>query len=593
MGQGFFRHRTGRIGASVSGSVCRSNPVQPSQSLIKQICYPSFFQATSKAILHGCKYEATAIAIYEKHMQSHHKNFKVIKCGLFVNKEFSFLHATPDFLTYYDCCGEGCGEMKYPISIENLDFENYAKKDCSCLELVHGRFRLKRSHIYYDQVQQQLFTCNKPHNDFVVCAFDSNGNSSFVIERSHPDNAHWQTALQKLTTFWRICILPEILGRWYTRKCHLEVVLPADSGICYCRSTDQENTVTCSNNDCPFAKFHSSCLAITGPLPRKRYCPHCRRLPKFKKARAKPRPVQAKGKERNSAGNNEAMAMVKLCICQSKPQQTDRLLPCNNVNCKEGKYFHLNCLGYRRMPSNSKTTWVCYGCKTNKVPVSLVNTEQKISNSETGTATTCTFQQCNTTDRSDTGLNTFTDDECEITGKFDVESERLKEFKRLDENDFSTILSPEGWLDCTIIQNAHVKLKQVNPLIEGFQRPTLGPVRNFVQILHTGNHHWVCVTSIGCQPGIVNLYDSLFHEVVETEVEEQVKSLLPENFVGITNVPVQQQLNGSDCGVFAIAFATCLVYGIKPEGVTFDIPKMRPHLLHCLNAHLITPFPTF
>ena len=112
------------------------------------------------------------------------------------------------------------------------------------------------------------------------------------------------------------------------------------------------------------------------------------------------------------------------------------------------------------MPSNSKTTWVCYGCKTNKVPVSLVNTEQKISNSETGTATTCTFQQCNTTDRSDTGLNTFNDDECEITGKFDVESERLKEFKRLDENDFSTILSPEGWLDCTIIQNAHVKLKQ-------------------------------------------------------------------------------------------------------------------------------------
>ena len=213
--------------------------------------------------------------LYMKNTCSHHKNFKVIKCGLFVNKEFPFLHATPDFLTYCDCCGEGCGEMKSPISIENLDFENYAKKDCLCLELVHGRFRLKRSHIYYDLVQQQLFTCNKPHNDFVVCAFDSNGNASFVIERIHPDNAHWQTALQKLTTFWRICILPEILGRWYTRKCHLEVVLPADGGICYCRSTDQENTVTCSNNDCAYAKFHSSCLAITGPLPKTWYCPHC------------------------------------------------------------------------------------------------------------------------------------------------------------------------------------------------------------------------------------------------------------------------------------------------------------------------------
>ena len=54
-------------------------------------------------------------------------------------------------------------------------------------------------------------------------------------------------------------------------------------------------------------------------------------------------------------------------------------------------------------------------------------------------------------------------------------------------------------------------------------------------------------------------------------------NLLGPNFKGIVQIPVQQQKNGSDCGVFAIAFATCLVYGRNPCTITFDIPKMHLH----------------
>ena len=71
-----------------------------------------------------------------------------------------------------------------------------------------------------------------------------------------------------------------------------------------------------------------------------------------------------------------------------------------------------------------------------------------------------------------------------------------------------------------------------------------------MQILHTGNHHWVCTSSVGCFPSIVNLYDSLFHDIIVDEVEEQVTNLMADKFVGINIVPVQQQRNGSDCGVF-------------------------------------------
>lgn len=46
-------------------------------------------------------------------------------------------------------------------------------------------------------------------------------------------------------------------------------------------------------------------------------------------------------------------------------------------------------------------------------------------------------------------------------------------------------------------------------------------------------------------------------------------------------------------GIFAIAFSTCIVYGLDPRDMTFDIPRMCPHLSQCLKDGIITPFPTY
>jgi len=107
---------------------------QPSQSLIKSICYPHLFKLNTKAIQHGCKYEDYAIRAYEAHVKKTHINSQLTRSGLFINKEHPFLHATPDFLTLCDCCGLGCGEAKCPISIQEGDFEKYAEEKSSCLE---------------------------------------------------------------------------------------------------------------------------------------------------------------------------------------------------------------------------------------------------------------------------------------------------------------------------------------------------------------------------------------------------------------------------------------------------------------------------
>ena len=90
----------------------------------------------------------------------------------------------------------------------------------------------------------------------------------------------------------------------------------------------------------------------------------------------------------------------------------------------------------------------------------------------------------------------------------------------------------------------------------------------------------------------MNLYDSLFYDVILDDLEQQVRNLIGEEFKAISVVPVQQQSNGSDCGVFAIAFAaTVLVYNLDKNIAEFNVHQMRIHLSTCLKNGLITPFP--
>ena len=89
---GFFARRAGRISASLSGAVCHTNPVQPSQSLIKSIYYPHLFKINTKAVTYGCKHEDDAIKAYEEIMAMTHTDFKISKCGLVINQEYPWIH---------------------------------------------------------------------------------------------------------------------------------------------------------------------------------------------------------------------------------------------------------------------------------------------------------------------------------------------------------------------------------------------------------------------------------------------------------------------------------------------------------------------
>ena len=92
------------------------------------------------------------------------------------------------------------------------------------------------------------------------------------------------SVMKKLETFWRICILPEMLGRWYTRRCDLYESKLDDNAICFCRGQLKDHILSCTNVNCPYGQFHTKCLSLDNVImPKQWYCPHCCKLPQFKK----------------------------------------------------------------------------------------------------------------------------------------------------------------------------------------------------------------------------------------------------------------------------------------------------------------------
>ena len=113
----------------------------------------------------------------------------------------------------------------------------------------------------------------------------------------------------------------------------------------------------------------------------------------------------------------------------------------------------------------------------------------------------------------------------------------------------------------------------------------------FVQILNFCGH-WACVSTIGCKPGHVNVYDSLF-STPPASLVRQLCCLIQtkEAQLTVNMMEMQSQVGTSDCGCFAIACAAALCHGLNPSSLTWAQTKMRDHLDKCLTDGQLTLFP--
>ena len=173
----------------------------------------------------------------------------------------------------------------------------------------------------------------------------------------------------------------------------------------------------------------------------------------------------------------------------------------------------------------------------------------------------------------------------------------------LTNSEKNTILK-NGMLTDESINLAQNLLYKQFPEVGGFQDTVVCRANGFsvskidqtyIQILHTGEMHWICVASKAprLKNNFVEVYDSLnsgkISPVVKSQIAKFCFSSDPEIRVEIKKV--QQQNNGVDCGVFAIAFAVSLAFKEDPTLIVYNIGEMRNHLVDCIENGRMTPFP--
>ena len=96
-------------------------------------------------------------------------------------------------------------------------------------------------------------------------------------------------AFEKIEMFVKLAILPELIGKWFTKQ----PVLPlkpssnehndstsSNSTLvwCYCRRDEEfDNMIACDSEQCAIQWYHLSCLKISqSQVPKgKWYCPDC------------------------------------------------------------------------------------------------------------------------------------------------------------------------------------------------------------------------------------------------------------------------------------------------------------------------------
>ena len=168
--------------------------------------------------------------------------------------------------------------------------------------------------------------------------------------------------------------------------------------------------------------------------------------------------------------------------------------------------------------------------------------------------------------------------------------------ENLPQNDIDVLLSGEELNDNHI--NAAMKLLTKQYPMITVQPPCLIQIDAYqycpfetIQITHNKSHHWLLLSSLKNQ---IVIYDSLNTNPTPSLIKQINQLFSPDG----SNVSFQQikcvQQNGvKDCGVFAIAYATDILSGNKPNEIVYDQSKMREHLLNCFRNQKITPFPKY
>ena len=279
----WFKFRAGRVTGSRLYQVVKTDPHKPALSLLNSVCYPETCQFKSAATAYGCRHEKDALEAYKLQLHSGaHDQPMITPCGFVVSVDKPFIGASPDAFVQCKCCGPGVVEVKCPFCVRcrlcvDTDLPSF------CLTKgPDGRLHLKHDHPYYYQCQLQLFVSQRSYCDFVVWT-----EADVHVERVIEDKPFLDDVIPRAQKFFNLCVLPELLGKWFTRShgCPVprdigeEETEEDDGSWCYCKLPKGGDMVCCEGRGC-IKWFHLECLQMVESPRGKWVCPTCHAIAK-------------------------------------------------------------------------------------------------------------------------------------------------------------------------------------------------------------------------------------------------------------------------------------------------------------------------
>ena len=156
-----------------------------------------------------------------------------------------------------------------------------------------------------------------------------------------------------------------------------------------------------------------------------------------------------------------------------------------------------------------------------------------------------------------------------------------------------TTIQEGSWLSDMHINFAQSLLKLQFKNVEGLQDTVyqnkfkFDSTKKIIQILHISGNHWIVISNIRCGNEKMHIYDSLYTGIGE-QAKELILSIFDYRALSLSMFPeVQKQEGSNDCGVFAIATATSILFGLP---IKFTQSLLRPHLVNCFEKLSLQPF---
>lgn len=270
----WHKYRIGRITASNFAAVSKARLSTPPMSLTKKLMGETRVDFnTVPALKWGVTNESVACNAYVMKAMTEHERFIFRPAGLFVNKDFPHLGASPDGLVTCSCCGDGLIEIKCPYKHRDKDPTTVIDRDF-CLQ-PDGNLCLSRTHDYYIQVQGQLAICDKEYSDFIC--WTPHG---MYVERVTVDPACFDKIKPSLDKFFKDVLLPCLLrgsvsdhhSASSVSATQTNVNMGTDRKYCWCDGIESGKMVACDNKSCKREWFHFECVGLTRKPRGKWYC---------------------------------------------------------------------------------------------------------------------------------------------------------------------------------------------------------------------------------------------------------------------------------------------------------------------------------